>query len=143
MCAYMCMNIYHGTYIKQHSKTVKTTCLRYRTMLNLQSIKNGVLIFRQFLSFFLQFWLHWVFIAMHRLFVAHRLFCGHSTWAQSYGMRVLQLQYAGSLVVARRLSCPVVCGILVPRPGIEPTYPALEARFLTTGPPRKLLGSFF
>ena len=29
------------------------------------------------------------------------------------------------------------CGILVPQTGLEPTYPALEGRFLTTGPPGK------
>ena len=29
------------------------------------------------------------------------------------------------------------CGILVPRPGIEPTAPALEGEVLTTGPPGK------
>ena len=38
-----------------------------------------------------------------------------------------------SLVVVCGLSCPTACGILVPRPGIEPTQPALEGRFLTTG----------
>ena len=43
------------------------------------------------------------------------------------------------LVVARGLSCPVACGILVPQPGIEPTSPAVEGRFLTTGPPGKSL----
>ena len=32
---------------------------------------------------------------------------------------------------------PVVCGILVPWPGIEPTLPALEGRVLTTRPPGK------
>ena len=37
-------------------------------------------------------------------------------------------------------SCPVACGILVPQPGIEPASPALEGRFLTTGPPGKSLG---
>ena len=31
------------------------------------------------------------------------------------------------------------CEILVPRPGIEPTSPALEDKFLTTGPPGKSL----
>ena len=31
----------------------------------------------------------------------------------------------------------VVCGILASRPGIEPASPALEGRFLTTGPPGK------
>ena len=29
------------------------------------------------------------------------------------------------------------CGILVPRPGIKPTPPALEGDALTTGPPGK------
>ena len=43
----------------------------------------------------------------------------------------------GSVVVARGLSCPAACGILVPRPGIDPAPPALEGRFLTTGPPGK------
>ena len=32
---------------------------------------------------------------------------------------------------------PAACGILVPQPGIEPTSPALEGGFLTTGPPGK------
>ena len=30
-------------------------------------------------------------------------------------------------------------GILVPPPGTEPEYPALEGKVLTTGPPRKSL----
>ena len=29
------------------------------------------------------------------------------------------------------------CGILGPQPGIEPLSPALQGRFLTTGPPGK------
>ena len=33
------------------------------------------------------------------------------------------------------LSCPAACGILVPPPRIEPTSPALEGGFSTTGPP--------
>ena len=33
------------------------------------------------------------------------------------------------------LSCPMAYGILVPPLGMEPTSPALEGRFLTTGPP--------
>ena len=32
------------------------------------------------------------------------------------------------------LSCSVACGILVPRPGIEPMSSALAGGFLTTGP---------
>ena len=35
----------------------------------------------------------------------------------------------GSVVMVHRLSCPVVCGILVPQPGIKPTTPALQGRF--------------
>ena len=43
----------------------------------------------------------------------------------------------GSVAVVRGLGCPAACGILVPRPGTEPTFPALEGRFFTTGPPGK------
>ena len=43
----------------------------------------------------------------------------------------------GSVVAVHRLSCPKACGILVPRPGIEPMSPALAGEFLTTGPPGK------
>ena len=43
----------------------------------------------------------------------------------------------GSVVAAYGLSCPAACGILVTQSGIEPTPPALEGRFLTTGPPGK------
>ena len=37
------------------------------------------------------------------------------------------------------LSCSMACGILVPQSGIKPTTPALEGKFLTTGPPGKSL----
>ena len=47
-----------------------------------------------------------------------------------------------SLVVVQGLSCPVASGLLVPSWGIEPTSPALEGRFLTTGPPGKSLFYF-
>ena len=40
----------------------------------------------------------------------------------------------GSVAAARGLGCHTACGILVPQPGIEPVSPALEGRFLTTGP---------
>ena len=56
----------------------------------------------------------------------------------SCGMRDLQLWHVCfSLVVVCELSCPVACGILVPRPGIEPVSPALEGRLPATGPPGK------
>ena len=44
---------------------------------------------------------------------------------------------AGSSAVARRLSCPAACGILVPQSGIEPASPALQGKFLATGLPRQ------
>ena len=48
----------------------------------------------------------------------------------------LQLWGEGSVVAVPGLGCPVVCGISVPRSGIEPTS---EGGFLTTGPPGKSL----
>ena len=52
---------------------------------------------------------------------------------------VSRLQSMRSVVVARGLGFSAACGIPVPRSGIEPISPALEYRFLTTGPPRKFL----
>ena len=43
----------------------------------------------------------------------------------------------GSLVAVRVLSFSAACGILVPQPRIEPTYPALQGGLLTTGSPGK------
>ena len=57
----------------------------------------------------LSFWMCWAFV------VVHRLLCG-----------------SGSLVVTCGLSCPVVGGIFIPRPGIQLMSPALEGGFLTT-----------
>ena len=42
-----------------------------------------------------------------------------------------------SAVVVHGLSGSVACGILVPQPGVKPVSPALQGRFLTTGPPEK------
>ena len=39
-----------------------------------------------------------------------------------------------SVLVVHRLGCSKACGILFPWPGIEPESPALQGRFLTTGP---------
>ena len=46
--------------------------------------------------------------------------------------------FAGTIITARRFSCSSVCGILVPQPGIEPTFLAVQGIFLTTGPPGSL-----
>ena len=60
----------------------------------------------------------------------------------SCGTHGLLLWLAGLVVVACQLSYPAACGMLVPRPGIELASPALEGRFLTTGPPGKSLRFF-
>ena len=53
----------------------------------------------------------------------------------AYGIRSAQ----ASVVAVNRLSRSTECRVLVPRPGIEPTSPALQGGFLTTGPPGKSL----
>ena len=59
--------------------------------------------------------------------------CGRSSWWHSGSL----LWHTGSS--SHRLTRSTVCGIslTVPQPGIEPASPALEGRFLTTGPPGK------
>ena len=47
-------------------------------------------------------------------------------------------------IVVHGLSCSKACGILVPRPSIEPMFPELQGRFLTPGPPgNSLISSFW
>ena len=50
--------------------------------------------------------------------------------------------HTGSVVMTPRLGCPTASGISVPQSGIKPTSPAMEGRFLTTGPPEKSLSHF-
>ena len=67
-------------------------------------------------------------------------------------MRDLSLQFLSSLVGTgglwsaqvsvvdvHELNCSVACGILVYRPGVEPTSPTLQDKFSATGPPGKSL----
>ena len=55
------------------------------------------------------------------------------------GCGALAAEYTGSTVAARGLRYSVACGIIVPQPGIKPRSPALQGRFLTTGPPGRSL----
>ena len=59
--------------------------------------------------------------------------------APSRGMRGLLLWPTGSVMVVCRLICSAACGILGLQRGIEPVFPALQGRFLTTAPPRNFL----
>ena len=65
--------------------------------------------------------------------VAHEL--------SSCGTRPLECK--GSIVFVCGLSCPLACGILVSQPGIKPASPALQDRFLTTGPGKSHLFLFY
>ena len=42
--------------------------------------------------------------------------------------------YAGSVVALCGLGSPEACGVLLPKPVIEPGFPALERGFSTTRP---------
>ena len=102
---------------------------------NMSNLKFGIAIFFFFFLIFIYFWLCWVLVAARGISV---LACG---LLSSCGVQAPEC--VGSVAAARGLSCPVACGILVPRPGIEPMSSALESRFLTTGPPRKSLELLF
>ena len=68
-----------------------------------------------------------------------RLLIAETSRVAEHGLPRVQ----ASVVVGPSLSCHEACGILVPRPGIEPVPPALAGRFSTTGAPGKSLDSFF
>ena len=55
--------------------------------------------------------------------MVHRLFIAACRLLSSCGVQALG--HMGSVVVARGLSCPAACEILLPWPGIEPVSPAL------------------
>ena len=76
----------------------------------------------------------YLFILQHQVLVAA---CGIFT-SESVGSFFVAAHGLLSGLV-RWPSCPAACGILVPWPGIKPSSPALEGRFLTTGPPWKSL----
>ena len=66
--------------------------------------------------------------SMQNLWLWHVGFSRCGAWA---------LESDGSVAVACGLRCPVICGVLVPRPGVKPMSPALGGRFLITGLPGK------
>ena len=86
-------------------------------------------------------------VVVCRFFLSLVVACGFSLlWLWCTGSRghgLCSLRHTGSLGEVRGLTCPTTCGILVPRPGIEPASPALEGGFFTTGPPGKSLAQLF
>lgn len=77
------------------------------------------------------------FIAVHRLSSCGTLAPERLGFSGCRVQTSLQLWRVGSAVVVCGLRCPAACGILVPRPGMEPSPPALQGGFLITGPPVK------
>ena len=96
-----------------------------------------------------------VFVVAHRLPSSRAMGSGHTgsppamPWAPECmlsavcRLQALQLRRLGSAAVPPGFSCSKACSVLVLRPGIEPTSPALESRFLSTGPPGKSLNRKF
>ena len=77
---------------------------------------------------FVYFWLCWIFDFLRWLLLLWNM-----------GSRVHGLES----LWCRGLSSPVACGILIPRPEIEPTFAAWQGGFLTTGPSGKCLWHHF
>ena len=106
----------------------------YQTVI---SLRANVFFF-SFLNIYLliYFWLHRIFVAA----------CKFSLTVASRGLLLLlsmSSKLKGSVVVAHRLSCSKAYGILVPRPGIEPMFPALSVRSFNYWTNREVLISVF
>ena len=110
---------------------------------------NPLLLFFFFLSKFIYLWLHWVFVAVHGLYLVAGSGGYSSLWCTGFSLLwLLFLQSrgsgrVGSVVVAHRPSCSAACGILSSGPWIKPTFPASAGGFVTTVPPGKSLPCFF
>ena len=94
--------------------------------LKLVSISVPVNMFFHFFENYLFIWVDWSDLA------------AAAAWGVSCSMRDLSFwcvdsswgAWAGSVVVAHQLSCPVASGILVPQPGIEPLSPCIARQIL-------------
>ena len=84
------------------------------------------------------------FVAAHGLSLVVESGGYSSLWCEDLSLpwhlllRSMGSRCVGSVVTVHGLSCSVACGILLPGPGIEPMSPALQGRFLTTGPTREV-----
>ena len=82
------------------------------------------------LFIYLLTWLHRALVAACRIFLAACRTLHDNPWTR-------QMWPAGSAVAALGFCFYEACGLLVPWPRIKPLTPALQGRFLTTGPPGK------
>ena len=87
-------------------------------------------------------WQQWVvfngpYVSVSTLFTVLCCFC---CFVVAHGLSSCgsqALKHVSSVVAAHGLSCSMAYRILFPSPGIKPTSPALEGRFLTTKLPGK------
>ena len=80
-------------------------------------------LFKNIYLLFLNFWLHWIFVAVHRLSL----------------IAMYEHQTAASVIMVHRLRCPTACGTFLDQGSMSP---ALASGFLTTGPSRKSRPTF-
>ena len=109
-----------------------------------------------YIFFFFFFWLHWVFVAVRRLFSS----CGERGYSslrcvgfslrwllllRNTGSRCAGFSSCGTRALEHRLSSCGARALLLrsmwdfPGPGLEPVFPALAGGFLTTAPPGRSL----
>ena len=88
-----------------------------------------------YLTLFLNSWFFFLVVILAFFF---KIFIYLATSGLSCSMQDLLVSWGishcgtrNSLVLTGGLSSPAVCGVLVPRPGMEPMSPALDGRFLT------------
>ena len=98
-------------------------------------------------NLFIYFWVCWVFVSVRGLSLVAAS-GGHSS-SRCAGLSLLWPLVAEHRLQTRRLSscgsrAHLLCGMWdLPRPGLEPVFPALAGRFSTTAPPGKPCISFF
>ena len=118
--------VYKGSLLSTCSPTLVITCLFLKFF---------------FLSFFLYFWVCWVFVSVWRLSLVAA--SGDHSSSQCAGLSLSRPLVAEHRLQTRRLSS---CGSWAhllrsmwdpPRPGLEPMSPALAGRLSTTMPPGK------
>ena len=107
-----------------YSITLKTGVIYYLFLYFMDLLISALLCLIIESFFFCHFWLHWVFVAVHRLSgAASSSYSGCPVWASDLGEHrpggtqasvvvACALWSSGSIAVAQGLSCPMACGIL-------------------------------
>ena len=104
----------------KETSTCSISC--FLVPLKSSSVSPCFFFFLRILFYFIQFWLHWVFVAVCRLLIVV------ASLVAEHGLQVRRLSSCGS-------QAQLLCGMWdLPGPGFEPVSPALAGRFLTTVP---------